>query len=68
MTATARRQNDGIVYTRPAIMPPCPAEVAARSYERSQIKRGIGWFALAQMTGRTVHDLRRDHDPDYRPC
>ncbi|MBJ7446832.1 MAG: hypothetical protein JHC81_04795 [Brevundimonas sp.] len=68
MSATPRRHTDGIVYSRPAIMPPCPAEVAARSYERTQIARGIGWFALAQMTGRTVHDLRRDHDAGYKPC
>lgn len=59
---------DGPGFERPAVMPPCPAEVAARVYERALLGAGVGWFNLAKMTGRTVHDLRRDHDRGYRAC
>lgn len=64
--------SEGIVYEKPAVMPDDPAEVAGRVAERRFVMerrhRGVGWFNLANMTGRTVHDLRRDYDLGYRPC
>lgn len=59
-------------FERPAVMPECPAEAVGKRLERQFVRERraarVGWFNLAKMTGRTVHDLRRDHDAGYRPC
>ena len=57
--------RDSDAYERPAVMPDDPATVAgaraARAFVEERRARGVSWFNLAAMTGKTVAELTRKY-------
>lgn len=59
---TPRRIQGAEIHERPAVMPRDPAIVSEERYERQFVEgqraKGVSWFNIAKMTGKTAPYLR----------